>query len=533
MFRTLVTEKHKHRVAKWLAVGIFAVLLLAFTMGAVINAQAFPLAGNFKILYAGPVVQGSEDCSTWADVCILQTALANASSGDQIWVQAGIHYPGLERGSSFMLKNGVSIYGGFAGTENALSQRSWTENLTVLSGDIDQNDLTDPHGVITTTANILGSNVYHVVIGSGVNEMAVLDGFIITGGQAGGEWADPCDQRCGGGMYNVNGSPTLTNLRFSGNGTHAEVGWGGGMYNQNSSPTLTNVAFSGNSAGGGGGMYNENSSPLLVNVAFDKNSAAGGAGMQNVNSSPTLTYVTFQSNIAAGTGGGMSNAGSSPILTNVVFRGNRAGSGGGMDNFGGSNPMLVNVIFSGNLAYQGGGGGILNWGSSPILTNVTLSGNRASFSGGGMANIVGSNPVIRNSLFWRNQDSGPTHRPPASIFNDDSSPVISYSLVQNCGSSGAGWKAECGTDGGNNVANTNLFNPVLRDAPDPANAPTTAGDLRLGAGSPAINAGNNAFVAGILTDLDGNPRITGTAVDLGAYEAISRIYLTMLLKNTP
>jgi hypothetical protein len=42
-------------------------------------------------------------------------------------------------------------------------------------------------------------------------------------------------------------------------------------------------------------------------------------------------------------------------------------------------------------------------------------------------------------------------------------------------------------------------------------------DLHLQMNSPCINAGNNAYVVGTI-DLDGNLRVVGGTVDMGAYE---------------
>jgi len=304
-------------------------LVTAVTLTAPQSARANP-----GVLYAAPVAVGSGNCSSWDNACTLQTALANAISGDEIWVKMGVHYPGAagQREATFTLKNSVALYGGFAGTETSRDQRDWQANLTVLSGDIDQNDLTDPYGVVTDTANIRGENAYHVVTGGGTDSTAVLDGFFITAGQA--------------------NDPTLTDVTFSGNSAY-----GGGMYNSGGSPTLTEVTFSGNSAYDGGGMYNDSSSPTLVNIIFHSNSATDGGGVYNYRGSPTLANVTFNSNSATNQGGGMVNVQSNPTLANLILWGNSAPTG----------PEIYNASSNPTISYsdiQGCGGSGSGWQSA-------------------------------------------------------------------------------------------------------------------------------------------------------------------------
>jgi hypothetical protein len=283
-----------------------------------------PTAPQAAIRYAAPTAVGSGDCSSWDNACTLQYALTNAVSGDEIWVKAGVHYPGTagNRDATFQLKNGVAIYGGFAGTETARNQRNPRVNQTILSGDIDQNDInTDGNFIAETPADIQGGNAYHVVVAvAGVDSTATLDGFIITAGQA------------NEGAY--------SNDR------------GGGMYADSSSPTLTNVIFSGNQASLGGGAYTANSSPTLINVVFRSNQASqSGGGMFNNQSSPTLTNVIFKNNdvgAGSGAGGAIHNEYSSPTLTNVTFNGNAGSSI--IYNINSSNPVLRNVIMWGDSA---------------------------------------------------------------------------------------------------------------------------------------------------------------------------------------
>jgi parallel beta-helix repeat protein len=253
---------------------------------------------------------------------------------------------------------------------------------------------------------------------------------------------------------------------------------GGGMYNDAGSPTVTNCTFSGNSADGdGGGIRNfDHSSPTLTNCIFSENTAPGGGGMYNVLSS-------------------------SPTLTNCTFSGNSANQGGGVYNEEG-NPVLTNCMFIGNSVEQDGGGIYNTEVSSPLLTNCTFSGNSAR-TGGGMHGNVDSIPSVSNCILWGNTDAGGTGES-AQIYNDpsdDSTTLINYSCVQ-------GWTGGLGGTG--NIGD----DPLFADA-----------DLRLSAGSPCIDAGDNATVPlEVATDLDGHPRIIDgdcndtDIVDMGAYE---------------
>ena len=77
-------------------------------------------------LYVNHAAQGSNSGLTWTDAFTdLQTALMTARSC-QVWVAKGTYYPAADatdRSQAFLLRLGVQVYGGFAGTETLLSQR--------------------------------------------------------------------------------------------------------------------------------------------------------------------------------------------------------------------------------------------------------------------------------------------------------------------------------------------------------------------------------------------------------------------------
>jgi Tol biopolymer transport system component len=523
----------------------------------------------------------SRACDSWENACGLQTALLTAVAGNEIWVKAGIYKPTTDTHSlaaTFQLKEGVAVYGGFAGTETARDQRDWEANITVLSGDLGGDDITDPNGVVTDTANIVGKNAYHVVFSSGVDKTAVLDGFIITAGYA--SQPPPNIHGFGGGMFMQAGSPTLNNLVFSGNtaGKGAAYYGGGGMYiSFASNPVLTHVIFIANTAGGGAGMFNDrgsnpvlndvtfsgnkaidascmgnyaNSNPVLNDVVFDDNSSSNKGCMVNEgNSNPTLNHVTFSNN-SAKYGSGMYNNRSSPTLTDVIFSNNKAGHvGGAMENEDHSNPILNNVLFSSNSAYHegggmfnvvgsnpiltnvafiknivtgdGGGGGMNNYNSSPVLTNVTFSGNHAVV-GGGISNWQSSLTLL-NVTFSQNT----ADQYGSAMYSQESRPTITNSIIwgntpgdsQMLNDRGVSTVTYSIIAGGHwGIGNLNV-NPKLGTLADNGGFTLT---YSLPPGSPAIDAGSPLICPpmdqrDMLRPIDGDSN--GSAIcDMGAFE---------------
>jgi uncharacterized delta-60 repeat protein len=249
--------------------------------------------------YAKPQSAGTSDCLSWEDACDLVEALAVSSSGDEIWVAEGVHYPGSAPENWFNLFSGVAVLGGFIGVETASVERDWQAHPTILSGDVGRDDdNADGNFIAETTDDIRGENAYHVVTAiNGISNTTRLDGFIITGGMANHQ-----GDNCGGGMYN----------------------------DYMSGPTLTNLVFIGNKGEIGGGICNDlYCGPELTNVSFINNQAVNGGGMYNYYmSGPKLTNVTFSNNAATNAGGGIGNfSTSTPKLKNVIMWGNDAPTG--------------------------------------------------------------------------------------------------------------------------------------------------------------------------------------------------------------
>jgi hypothetical protein len=262
------------------------------------------LAGFAITRYVKPAATGTG--LSWANASGDLQSMMNASSvGDEVWIAAGTYTPNSfptgclgcgsassnNRNNTFFVKFGVTLVGGFAGTETSKTERNVNANETILSGDFGAD------------GNI-SNNAYHVVtLVNCNNNNTTLEKLTIKHGNANGV-----------GL-------TIT---VSGQTYYQE--WGGGILMVNSNNSIKQCSIVENYAISGGGILNTAfSSPKINNSIFALNNAQGGGAIYNHNSSPAeFRQSTIASNTATVAGGAMYNLDSNPIIVNSVIWSNNS-----------------------------------------------------------------------------------------------------------------------------------------------------------------------------------------------------------------
>lgn len=239
----------------------------------------------------------------------LSWVLEKAQFGDQIWVAAGTYKPtkGTNRFATFQIPDGVELYGGFKGFEQKIKQRFAQEHSTVLSGEIGMPSNSDNSFSVVTTKN--------------ASDKTIIDGFVITGGNANMEKQIGDARSSGGGWYNLGevgrSNPTIRNTLFFENSAKT----GGAFFNAGirgiASPNFFNCFFVENQAGfAGGAVYNlvdekGIASPKFILCILDGNRADYGGGICNFAKSgdcaPVVTNSKIQNNSTQFDGAFMKN----------------------------------------------------------------------------------------------------------------------------------------------------------------------------------------------------------------------------------
>ncbi len=195
-------------------------------------------------------------------------------------------------------------------------------------------------------------------------------------------------------------------------------------------------------------------------------------------------------------GGAVYNSGTLQ-LDACTLAGNVASQGGALENLNAA--TLICCTFAGNHAVNNGGAIDNNTGPLGIFQS-TIFGNSAGGSGGGIANFLNT-LTLTNCIVAGNTGAGP------DLYNFGSSSITAFgeNIVpgyQNFGSFV--------------VTSSLITSPPLLAALGSYGGPTPTMPPLLG--SPALDGGNDGFVAGFATDQRGQPRVFGAHVDIGAVE---------------
>lgn len=427
---------------------------VAFTMLAICFAFVSP--ANARVYRVNGSAVASGDGGSWSaplDEVGFADALSGAVSGDEFWIAKGVYRPVVpasadavttaEQGKSFILKEGISLYGGFVGGETEREQRKPDNNVVVLTGDLGLDDDRDARGVTLSADVIRGTNSKNVLKGTNAKGVR-LDGIVVSGGSGGN-----------GGGLDLRGSDVwIVNVLFRGNkgtnGAAINVGAssldirdsrflenrgtgssGGAINSAQTEVNLFRSHFEGNAVGSGqsgngsGICFQSNRKPgaavlTIESCSFLNNYAGGGGGAVYAGRTPdgiTIRRSLFKDNKTSHNGGALRLLQATNILIeDCLFAGNSTViEGGAIYNSevgSGDRGMTIrSCTFSGNRTYddvhvadpnKGSGGAVYNGVSSPVFVNCTFTDNEAKY-GGALFNRTGSYPLLLNCTFLGNK----------------------------------------------------------------------------------------------------------------------------------
>lgn len=366
-------------------------------------SNSFTTTRTIGVIYVNHAATGNNNGVSWANAYTsLNDALTNVEANEQIWVAQGTYTPhASDRTASFILNDeGIKLYGGFTGTETAVSQRDFRANVTILSGDLSANDDT----TLAFTNTTRNDNSYHVVEVNANNTL--INGFTITGAFANGTG----DEATGGAIFKGLTVPNfdIYNCVLKNNIAVTAASAIFSRYSANGTLKVHNCSFNNNLARYGTSIYSytDNNITATVEVAnslFYNNQAvdnggnlgyAGSAGWYRAYGTSsamnvTLANNTYANNIDTGTASSLNNFSRGTVgmgYTNGVLTAN-----------------LANNIFWGNTTAGGATTRSIaqihtTLGQNITITNSTAQDSFANIPSGGVSNTLSTDPSFVDAV---------------------------------------------------------------------------------------------------------------------------------------
>ena len=434
------------------------------TLGVLVN-NTLTVTANFSKsrMYVDANATGNNNGLTWADAYTdLNTALANTNNNSEIWVAGGTYTPSASDSNVYynITKSGLKIYGGFAGTETKISDRIFGMNETILSGDLQGNDV-NVTGYLDNYSNSTRQNVnsFHIVNITATGNDLLLDGLTISDAHNSINTTE-------------HGGAIVKNIAVS-------------------KLTLKNCIIKNN--------VSRNANAGLM-AEFELNNTAGTRGLLTIeNCEFTNNMSRYGTSIYSAI---KSNTNVDINISNTLFNNN-----------------TVADLTSSALAFSGSAGWFRMLGSTSdvnfnftnnTLVNNTDTGTQQSLNASTHAVLAISrspgffgtfNAIISNSIFWNNKTTGGAVT--RSITDLYKIPVASVNVYNSIDE--------------NNFNDATITSATATSDSDPLFTNLSNGDFTLTTGSPAEDSGDNNYVT-TTTDLLGNQRIFNNTVDMGSYE---------------
>ena len=366
-----------------------------------------------------------------------------------------------------------------------------TESLTI----------TGP-GSSALTVDANGANrVFYVFPAAEILQSVTITGLKITGGDGDGD--------NGGGLYSADTNLTLADVVITGNLNSA----GGGVsFDAPGSFSISDSVVSGNTADGNGG---------------------GGLSLSSGGGAVTIARTVISGNTAEGGGGGLyldPRGGAAVLVVDSTISGNSSGDVGGGLYIGEveASVTIERTTISGNTAEDDGGGMTFEYFEGAVhIIDSTISGNSSGGDGGGLYThgvgddgelVVEHSTIVNNNAYYEG----------GGVYVDNGTMLLIDTIVADnaAGYGGPDLSGEFDaqfsliedtSDATINNLGGNITGvaPILGPLAD--NGGLTQTHLPSPA-SPALNAGDPAFVPPPTVDQRGRPRVAAGRIDIGAVE---------------